>query len=163
MSNSVTNNTTISGITEATGRTGTTTAGRRHDVAGRARTRGGDRGQGRSSNNRPVRTNFKGDTEGMNANVFQCYEEQTDRRQFSKTIEALEAYTKKNLKFAEDLAPLSPKKWNNQNSNYPPNSLPNTLPLSKQSGTKNSGNSSREGCFQRKPGHCTRGCIWAMQ
>jgi polyhydroxyalkanoate synthesis regulator protein len=42
----------------------------------------------------------------MNANVFQCYEEQTDRRQFSKTIEALEAYTKKNLKFAEDLAPL---------------------------------------------------------
>jgi hypothetical protein len=33
MSNSMTNNTTISGITEATGRTGTTTAGRRHGAA----------------------------------------------------------------------------------------------------------------------------------
>ena len=42
----------------------------------------------------------------MNANLFECYEEQTDRRQFTKTLEALEAYVKTNLKCAEDLAPL---------------------------------------------------------
>ena len=96
-------NTTVSGITEATGRTGITSAGR-----GSQGTRGrgsGGRGRGRGTN-RPARTNFKGDTEGMNANVFECFEEQTDRRQFAKTREALEAYAKKTLKFAEDLAPL---------------------------------------------------------
>jgi hypothetical protein len=42
----------------------------------------------------------------MNGNVFECYEEQTDRRQYAKTLEALEAHAKKSLKFAEDLAPL---------------------------------------------------------
>ena len=42
----------------------------------------------------------------MNGNVFECFEEQFDRRQFSKTREALEAYVSKNLKFAEDLEPL---------------------------------------------------------
>jgi hypothetical protein len=42
----------------------------------------------------------------MNGNVFECYDEQTDRRQFSKTVEALEGYVKKSLKYAEDLAPL---------------------------------------------------------
>ena len=42
----------------------------------------------------------------MNGNVFECFEEQTDRRQFTKTLEALEAYVKKTLKFAEDLAQL---------------------------------------------------------
>jgi hypothetical protein len=40
----------------------------------------------------------------MNANVFECFEEQTDRPQFAKTREALEAYVKKNLKFAEDVS-----------------------------------------------------------
>ena len=42
----------------------------------------------------------------MNGNVFECFEEQTDRRQYTKTLEALEAYTRKTLKFAEDLAQL---------------------------------------------------------
>jgi 5'-deoxynucleotidase YfbR-like HD superfamily hydrolase len=43
----------------------------------------------------------------MNANVFQCYEEQSDTRQFIKTKEALDAYVKKNLKYNnEDLASL---------------------------------------------------------
>jgi Zinc knuckle len=51
-------------------------------------------------------TNFKGNTAEMNGNVFECYEEQTDRRQFSKTIEALESYVKKHLKYAEDLSKL---------------------------------------------------------
>jgi hypothetical protein len=42
----------------------------------------------------------------MNGNVFECYDEQTDRRQFAKTVEALEGYVKKNLKYAEDLVSL---------------------------------------------------------
>ena len=42
----------------------------------------------------------------MNGNVFECYDEQTDRRQFAKTMEALQQYAKKNLKYYEDTAPL---------------------------------------------------------
>ena len=42
----------------------------------------------------------------MNGNVFECHDEQTDRRQFAKTLDALQGYAKKNLKFYEDLKPL---------------------------------------------------------
>ena len=49
---------------------------------------------------------FKGLTTKMHGNVFECYEEQTDRRQYAKTLEALESHAKKTSKFAEDLAPL---------------------------------------------------------
>ena len=42
----------------------------------------------------------------MNGHVFQCYEEQGDRRQYAKTVEALGNHAKKTLKYAEDLAPL---------------------------------------------------------
>jgi hypothetical protein len=42
----------------------------------------------------------------MNGNVFECFDEQKDRKQFNKTREALGEYAKKHLKFAEDLAPL---------------------------------------------------------
>jgi hypothetical protein len=42
----------------------------------------------------------------MNGNVFECYEEQTDRRQYGKTIEALDSYSKKHLKYSADLAAL---------------------------------------------------------
>ena len=42
----------------------------------------------------------------MNGNVFQCFEEQSDRTQFETTLAALDAYTKKNLIFVEDLRPL---------------------------------------------------------
>jgi hypothetical protein len=42
----------------------------------------------------------------MNGNVFECYDEQSDRRQYAKTVEALMGYVKKNLKCAEDLKPL---------------------------------------------------------
>jgi hypothetical protein len=34
----------------------------------------------------------------MNGNVFECYEEQSDPRQYTKTVEALEGYVKKTLK-----------------------------------------------------------------
>jgi hypothetical protein len=33
-------------------------------------------------------------------------QEQSDRRQYAKTLEALEGYVKKNLKFADDIAPF---------------------------------------------------------
>ena len=42
----------------------------------------------------------------MNGHVFQCYEEQDDRRQFAKTFEMLKSHVKKSLKFSEDLSPL---------------------------------------------------------
>ena len=42
----------------------------------------------------------------MNSNVFECYDKQTDRRQFAKTVEALKGYVKKNLKYPKDLASL---------------------------------------------------------
>jgi hypothetical protein len=42
----------------------------------------------------------------MHGNVFECYEEQNDRRQFTKTLAALEGYVKKKLKLSEDLAPM---------------------------------------------------------
>jgi hypothetical protein len=52
------------------------------------------------------RTTFKGNTEGMSGHVFECYEEQDDRRQYGKTVEALDAYARKTLLYAADLAPL---------------------------------------------------------
>jgi hypothetical protein len=42
----------------------------------------------------------------MNGHVFQTSEEQPNRVQFKRTMEALEAYAKTKLTFAEDLAPL---------------------------------------------------------
>ena len=41
---------------------------------------------------------FKGDSEEMHGHVFQCYDERSDPTQFTKTLEALHAYTKKELK-----------------------------------------------------------------
>ena len=87
----------MSGITESTaGRSGTRARGR-----GRGRQ---GRGQGRQQNTRA--STFKGATEEMNGHVFECYEEQTDRRQFARTSEELHGYVKKKLKFYEDIAPL---------------------------------------------------------
>ena len=42
----------------------------------------------------------------MNGHVFECFDEQGDKRQYAKTLEALDCYTKKTLKFSEDFAPL---------------------------------------------------------
>ena len=55
-------------------------------------------------------TSFKGNTEEMNGNVFECYEEVDDHLQYGNTIEALDAYARKNLFYADDLAPLFEKK-----------------------------------------------------
>jgi len=42
----------------------------------------------------------------MNGHVFECFDEQRDRRQYSKTLDALQEYAKKHTKFSEDLSPL---------------------------------------------------------
>ena len=42
----------------------------------------------------------------MAGNLFECYHEQSDRRQYTRTVEALEEYTRKYLKYPEDLMPL---------------------------------------------------------
>ena len=86
------------------------TSGGRGGRGGRAYCRGaagrGDHtygGRGRTGTNRTV---FKGDTDDMNGNVFQCFLERRDRRQYEKTVEALEGYVKKTLKYHEDIADL---------------------------------------------------------
>lgn len=105
----------------------TVSTGSGSDASGRGRghtdSRGGSRGRNsggrtgaRSNRNNRNRTSqggrqtrassFKGNTDGMNGHVFECAFEQGDRRQYAKTIEALEGYAKKNLKFSEDFASL---------------------------------------------------------
>ena len=42
----------------------------------------------------------------MNGHTFQCYDEQSDRRQFAKTLDALHGYVMTTLKNPDDLAPL---------------------------------------------------------
>lgn len=42
----------------------------------------------------------------MNGQVFECFDEQSDRRQFVKTVEALGEYSRKNLRYPEDLDTL---------------------------------------------------------
>ena len=71
--------------------------------SGRGRQRGNRGGRGQINRNQPV---FKGSTDAMNGHVFECYDEQSDRCQYAKTVEALEGYVKKTLKYSEDLAPL---------------------------------------------------------
>ena len=68
----------------------------------------GGRGTAGQSGDRPRTTGFKGNTPEMNGSVFECYDEQGDRRQYIKTaVEALESHAKKTFKYSEDLlAPL---------------------------------------------------------
>ncbi|KAI2490508.1 hypothetical protein MHU86_24062 [Fragilaria crotonensis] len=102
--NSTAGDTNVSGLTTETGRSG----GRAGRGGQRNRSGRSGRGQqsGRGSHRPPRTTGFKRTTTEMNGNVFECYDEQTDRRQYAKTVEALEGYAKKNLKYAEDLATL---------------------------------------------------------
>jgi hypothetical protein len=56
----------------------------------------------------------------MGGNVFECYEEQDDRRQYTKTVEVLDAYAKKTLSYAADLAPLFSAKMTAPSIDRPP-------------------------------------------
>ncbi|KAI2513612.1 hypothetical protein MHU86_752 [Fragilaria crotonensis] len=87
----------------------------RGNRAGRTRGASGQQ-QGSSSNNRSV---FTGNTDDMNGHVFQCFEEQSDRRQYAKTIKALDGYVKKNLTYSADMAPLFASKMEMPAINLP--------------------------------------------
>jgi hypothetical protein len=73
---------------------------------GRGLGRRGNRGDRPSTTNTPARTAFKGTTDAMHGNVFECQHERGDRLQYARTLEALEEYAKKSFKFYEDVAPL---------------------------------------------------------
>ena len=44
--------------------------------------------------------------ESMNGHVFECFNEQGNKRQYAKTVKALGGYAKKNLQFPDDFATL---------------------------------------------------------
>jgi hypothetical protein len=89
----------------------TTPAGR--GGGGRGRGHGG-RGRGRGDRNRnnrsgaPVRSTavaaFKGNTDGLKGNVFQCHGENADKGQFLKTVGVLEEHINKTFTYPQDLA-----------------------------------------------------------
>jgi len=76
------------------------------------RGRSGSRGRGNCHGSRAttiprVRSIFKGNTEEMNGHVFQCFNKCKDKKQFSKTVEALGEYIAKKLKYPGDMASLT--------------------------------------------------------
>jgi hypothetical protein len=86
----------------ASGRGGGRGGNRRGNRAGRGHT-----GQPATGSTTAARKfTFKGDTEELNGNVFECYEEQNDRRQYAKSLQALEAYSRKSMDGAADLSSL---------------------------------------------------------
>jgi hypothetical protein len=42
----------------------------------------------------------------MQGHIFECFDEQRDRKQFTRTREMVGEYVKKHLKYPEDLSPL---------------------------------------------------------
>ena len=64
------------------------------------------RRRNRRQRNKPVEVKFEGETPEMNKNVFQALTESNDRRQFTRTMEALERYINKKLKYPGDLRSL---------------------------------------------------------
>ncbi len=49
---------------------------------------------------------FKGNTDGMKGNVFQCHGEHTDKQQFTKTVGVLEEHINKTFTYPQDIASL---------------------------------------------------------
>jgi hypothetical protein len=84
----------------------TSTAGRGRGSGYQGRGGRGGRGHGGGRGEQKNKAIFKGSTPEMNNNVFECCDEQSDRRQYSKSLEALQAYVKKNLRHPDDLAKL---------------------------------------------------------
>jgi len=68
------------------------------DAGGRGRGYRGNRTTSTSTTAR-ARSTFKGNTEEMNGHVFQCFNECDDKKQFSKTVEAVGEYIAKKLKY----------------------------------------------------------------
>ena len=119
MSNSV-SNTTITSAAGGGGRgsTGSGAPAPRGEQAGRGRgTRNRNRNNSRvrsgnandvTASSRPPRASaFKGATEGMNGHTFGCFNKHSDKRQYVKTVEALDQpHATKTYKFPEDFASL---------------------------------------------------------
>ena len=55
-----------------------------------------DKNSNKKKKNMPKRVYFDGETEAMQGHVFQTFAESGNRRQFTKTVEALERYINKN-------------------------------------------------------------------
>jgi hypothetical protein len=102
VTSALTDNTSVPGRTVSTG----VSSNRSGRFQGRGRHQGRGGGTRQRSTDSIDTVRFKGATDAMNGNVFECYNEQSDRRQYAKAIEALEGYIKKNLVFSEDLASL---------------------------------------------------------
>ena len=78
---------------------------------GRGRMRGGrsvrahGRGAGRHNQSKYRNTKvFKGSTNDMKDNVFQCYGKLADTQQFTKTVDPLAGYIDKNMDYLKDVA-----------------------------------------------------------
>ena len=116
MSNSITNSTTTSATEGTCGRGRAATEGGSQTGGSAGRGRGGNAGRGRNRANQVRSTTaarlasrvslFKGASEGMNRHVFECFDEQGDKQQYAKSLEALNCHTKKTRKFSEDFASL---------------------------------------------------------
>jgi hypothetical protein len=100
VTSALTDNTSVPGRTVSTG-VSSNQSGR---FQGRGRHQGCGGGTRQRSTDSVDTARFKGATDSMNGNDFECYNEQSDRRQYAKSIEALEGYVKKNLDFSEDVA-----------------------------------------------------------
>ena len=103
--------------TIATASTGETARGRqgrgRRNRGGRG---DGNRGRGRNSpsgntnakgrGRNPSNSSFKGNTDGMKGNVFQCHGETPDKQQFTKTLGVLEEHINKTFSYPKDVASI---------------------------------------------------------
>ncbi|KAL7563157.1 hypothetical protein ACA910_014436 [Epithemia clementina (nom. ined.)] len=78
---------------------------RRGGQGGRGRGRGGHGGRGGATSGCAM-TKFSGSTDGMKGHVFQCFNESADKKQFTKTVEALGKYIAKTMKYHGNMAPL---------------------------------------------------------
>jgi hypothetical protein len=118
MSHSV-SNTTIMSTPGGGGRGGAGNDASAPRVGQSSRGRGTPRNRNRNSNRtragnandaaapRSTRASFfKGAPEGMNGHTFGCFNEHSDKRQYVKTVEALEQHATKTYRFSEDFASL---------------------------------------------------------
>ena len=112
----------ISAVTGATGLSGQQSTSQSSSGTRGSRTQGGQGRGGRTNRdrNRASRgsvggnsgarsaggATFKGNTDEMKGNVFQCHGETTDKQQFIKTIGVLEEHVNKSFSYPQDVASL---------------------------------------------------------
>ena len=73
----------------------------------RSNNRGNSSQQQQPQHNNNDKLAFKGSTKGLHGHVFSVYHESPDKRQFSKTIKAIQLYVGAgSIKHADDLEPL---------------------------------------------------------